>query len=263
MPPADDTRTCSTPYYAADDILSPADRERLVATWCERANRLPSRLHPHHQCNMAGGFEVLGEPTVEIARNIGDPNLKHVAVRGRVRCRECGHEEAYTHVEEYPLARSDDGLAALASHFRKLDVQPGDVFALELTEEYDLPCGDEAQRINEEFRAACGRQDVRLVIVPPGCKLEKQQPGRPRDASREGVFLCHHAMLATLLGLPPGARVVGTDSTARFLYNELAVKFEHDRLLSTSAGGCLPEVRPLYKADGSFDRWEIVRPEAR
>ena len=54
-----------------------------------------------------------------------------------------------------------------AASIQKLQVQPGDVLVLEVPEGDYVPSA-----FQEQIRYAVGRDDVKLVILPPGCKLQ-------------------------------------------------------------------------------------------
>lgn len=222
------------------DVLSAADRDYLALQWREAV----SKRTVYHGCGCSGhrSFVPVGEQTFEI-RHIDNPARVHVAVEGMIRCRVCGHDQQYMICAKYPVERpfvtdNTEALAALA-HVRTLDVQPGDVFALELPDDYDTPEPEEIERIVRAWRQGIGRDDVKLVVTPPGTKLEKQPAPR-----RLGILGISKDLLAAMIGLPSSARIDAMSEHLRFCFDELAVRIEHASLPAVEPGKAIVEIQP-------------------
>lgn len=77
---------------------------------------------------------------------------------------------------------------------------------------------------------------------------------------RQGMFRLTAAMRRgdAPLRLPPGTTILGVSPHVWFYGDDWGLKVEHPALPATPECFALPEVKPLFHADGTFDRWEIA-----
>lgn len=74
--------------------------------------------------------------------------------------------------------------------------------------------------------------------------MTEAEAHRDAEPKRHRVFRVSHELLAEVLLLPPGTKVVATADDAPF--GRLLVKIEHPDFPPVPAGHAIPEVQPRY-----------------
>lgn len=214
MPETNDTFADSPP-----DALTPPMIEKVLWHLRRALDRsVRSSLHPSECSTPQSALEIVRVLNVEIVTNFSYSlrGERLACARVMTRCPACGHCEEFnnylglTRTANTPEQPAD---ALSAAALRKLNVQPGDVMVLELHADYNPPDELECERVQEQIRRALGREDVPVLIPPPGCKLTMLSAettpqaapysyrARYQDYEEEVHFATRAELIATLRSL--------------------------------------------------------------
>lgn len=142
---------------------------------------------------------------------------------------------------------------------RKIDAKPGDVFVLELPEDFRQPDPEEVAHMEAQLLAALRRNDARLLVPPPGAKLRsfRIDNATQRQLSvsvrvDEGMFFVVRVEESSTAN--PSAVVSFQDSPDADLATAEAIDRLRAKFLEGYAGAvCVPSLKEASVASAAGD----------